>query len=925
LVVSDTSPDYSTQGVIKFNTENTGWFDNLRVDAIGTISKESIPQTYDITKLTHTDNIGIGTTTPSYKLDVSGTGRFTGTVSVATPTASGHAATKGYVDGAIVPADGYIGDIQSHTAGGSLNMGNNAITNINWAGSDDGSGSGLDADLLDNHDSSYFATASGNVDGSGTASYIPKWSDSNTLTNSIIYESGGSIGIGTATPQATLHVDGFARGNYLTPTDNYHFATKAYVDGMDALPAGSSGNTLRHNGSDWIADDFLYNDGSYIGIGLGTVTPAATLDVNGGIQATDITAIETLDAPVMTATETLTVGSGNSGDILDVNADLYVRKGVGVGTTAPTGGIHIKNDNGLKVEASANTYAGRLSTTGPTGGLILAAESDMPLVFKTNNIEKARILGGTETAFGIGTATPQATLHVDGSAYYSDYGRASSSERLVKRNLGSYSVAGYSKREIRIPWADGVAANLIVKVRAIVDSSSVGTRSYLAKTIYLTTYSTPNYIYAQTSHITNRLYSDYISISDFEIDSINKELVLTVYWHTTSTRTIALDMEVFGRDSYRFLGAYVDSLVAIDVSELPSIERVSFNGSVGIGTATPQATLHVQGFARGNYLTPTDNYHFATKKYVDDEIGAGGADGYIGDDRSHNAGGSLNMGSNTLSGSSFSIPASGYTYFTSGNVGIGVNAPGEPLQVGTATTRGAIRIMQVDDAVSDHLQFYNGSTRMGEIGTQDTSWLRINQVTAKNIYTPRYIRADDGFYVDGTTYGITGTGVLKSAGGATVNGALTVSGKLTAGEVDPPYSIDGTIYATYGHSTTGLKEETVGKVSLQKTKNKKGEKSLYSAELNFDKAEQGSDLWLFREVSAFGEDWNDLVVSLTSEGRAEIWYEFIPEENKLIIYGNQPVKVSYRLIAPRFDWPERDTNLYNQTGEAPEGVGIFIR
>ncbi|MCF7906983.1 hypothetical protein K9K85_01735 [Patescibacteria group bacterium] len=169
-----------------------------------------------------------------------------------------------------------------------------------------------------------------------------------------------------------------------------------------------------------------------------------------------------------------------------------------------------------------------------------------------------------------------------------------------------------------------------------------------------------------------------------------------------------------------------------------------------------------------------------------------------------------------------------------------------------------------------------------------------------------------------------------------VEGDATVIGKLTAGEIDPPYSIDGIIYATYGHSTTGLKEETVGKVLLSKIQdtrynNQTNSKyqipnsQIYIAEIDFDNVKKGSDLWLFNEVSAFGEDWNDLVVNLTPEGKADVWYEFIPGENKLIIYGNQPVKVSYRLMAPRFDWPERDTNLYNQTGEAPEGVGIFVR
>jgi len=184
------------------------------------------------------------------------------------------------------------------------------------------------------------------------------------------------------------------------------------------------------------------------------------------------------------------------------------------------------------------------------------------------------------------------------------------------------------------------------------------------------------------------------------------------------------------------------------------------------------------------------------------------------------------------------------------------------------------------------------------------------------------------------------------------DGNLVVEGKITATEMDPPYSIDGTIYATYGHSTTGLKEETTGKVELSQILNSKSEilnKSKYPKSqiqndleirnsdleiggsdyyyyvIDFSEIEVASDLWLFKEITAFGDEWNDLIVTLTPEGKADVWYEFMPKENKLIIYGNQPVKVSYRLMAPRFDWPERDTNLYNQTGKAAEGVGIFVR
>lgn len=54
-------------------------------------------------------------------------------------------------------------------------------------------------------------TAGGVVDGSGTANYIPKWSDSNTIGNSVIYESSSNIGIGTTTPGAKLEVNGSFR------------------------------------------------------------------------------------------------------------------------------------------------------------------------------------------------------------------------------------------------------------------------------------------------------------------------------------------------------------------------------------------------------------------------------------------------------------------------------------------------------------------------------------------------------------------------------------------------------------------------------------------------------------------------------------------------------------------------------------------
>jgi Beta-propeller repeat len=70
---------------------------------IGSIATDSIPKWNGSSLVTSTltesgSNVGIGTTTPTEKLDVVGNARISGTLSVATPVAPTHAATKAYVD-----------------------------------------------------------------------------------------------------------------------------------------------------------------------------------------------------------------------------------------------------------------------------------------------------------------------------------------------------------------------------------------------------------------------------------------------------------------------------------------------------------------------------------------------------------------------------------------------------------------------------------------------------------------------------------------------------------------------------------------------------------------------------------------------------------------------------------------------------------
>jgi len=74
-----------------------------------------------------------------------------------------------------------------------------------WGNNNDGTGSGLDADLLDGYDSAAFAR------GNGTQNYVVKWTGTATVGNSQIFDNGTSVGVGTNAPSNTLDVNGTAR------------------------------------------------------------------------------------------------------------------------------------------------------------------------------------------------------------------------------------------------------------------------------------------------------------------------------------------------------------------------------------------------------------------------------------------------------------------------------------------------------------------------------------------------------------------------------------------------------------------------------------------------------------------------------------------------------------------------------------------
>lgn len=118
----------------------------------------------------------------------------------------------------------------------------------------------------------------GGIIGSGTAGYLPIWAAGTTLGNSIIHQTGSIIDMAGTVRMLNFQLPTGASSTYVLTSDADGVGTwEALPPGV--LPSGVAGQTLRHNGAGWLADSFLYNTGSAIGIG--TTSTLATLTLSG--------------------------------------------------------------------------------------------------------------------------------------------------------------------------------------------------------------------------------------------------------------------------------------------------------------------------------------------------------------------------------------------------------------------------------------------------------------------------------------------------------------------------------------------------------------------------------------------------------------------------------------------------------------------
>jgi len=293
--------DFDSTVEVKYSSAETVSYDVAARDPITEINWANLYAHWDLTGrgiYSTGSNVGIGTTAPGYKLDVSGDIR-----------ATGHwywSPSKNF----------YL---------------NATANNQEWS-----------FDLKNT--------------GTYSGTYWQVWSDTQSSILAVRGDTG-NVGIGTTSPRYKLDVSGTGRFTNPvivgTPTGDTHAATKSYVDSAagGGVGSGTSGQTLRHDGTSWVANSLLYNNGTNIGIG--TTSPGATLDVHGsfelgvgaGTGGTVYAIGFTRTAGAMlydNAGSALTLGGDSTGK----DVTILSNGNVGIGTTSP----------GYKLDVSGTGY-----------------------------------------------------------------------------------------------------------------------------------------------------------------------------------------------------------------------------------------------------------------------------------------------------------------------------------------------------------------------------------------------------------------------------------------------------------------------------------------------------------------------------------------------------------------------------------------
>ena len=259
----------------------------------------------------------------------------------------------------------------------------------------------------------------GTVTGSGTGNYVPRWNGTTALQNSIIYDSGTTVGINTTTGfigrDLAVAGVGVELGRFVNNTNG------PLIDFIKSRSATVGANAKVSNGD--ILGDLIFrgaDDVDFLTRGARIHAMASTA-AGGTIAASKMPADLIFSTAAGTATDDI-------GEKMRITSD----GNVGIGTTAPSSILHTRIANSdyansvtgasliaestgsqAKIVMKVGSKYGVIRTDSAGAIAITPHSSDIYLQSSTIMIVKA------DGRVGIGTASPDAhvNLHIAGSTY----------------------------------------------------------------------------------------------------------------------------------------------------------------------------------------------------------------------------------------------------------------------------------------------------------------------------------------------------------------------------------------------------------------------------------------------------------------------------------------------------------------------------
>jgi hypothetical protein len=643
------------------------------------------------------------------------------------------------------------------------------------------SGSGTLSNLLWDGEGDYFFLSGSNVNGkiitgpdgqtNLSSNYIPKATAGYKLGNSLIYDNGTNVAIGTTSPAQKLDVIGNIR---CVPVSS------AWAEGLSfSMPDTSSWGGLR-----WRRERANADGNHYIGY-VGTDT-----------------------------TDDLVFGSNNAGTQIDNNIRITKAGLVGVGTTVPSTKFHVFGnaevgdstaDTGLIVRhGSGAAQYGRIrfySTStnistihsfptawnsgtflNASAGAINLQGSNGVTFGSWNSVDVAFAQGGNnyfKGSVGIGNASPNAKLDVNGNAIVT--GSLTTTSTIVARNyimatdtlyiqkgVGGYQsyitaeqTAAGTGNSFKF-WNSGTATLMTIGYDG---SVGIGTTS--------PAYKLEVYSGAKTSAFTGLSISNFNNYDGTAASLVTSQLRFAILENDTGTynapaRTFAIlesgnEANNSSGDGFFAISTRFNAVVAQKF-------RITAAGNVGIGTISPTALLELSSSTAASLLNVK---------------GAGG-NGILFVSGS----GAVGIGTTlpttplhvvgVISGSSFSGAGTGLTgtasSLTAGTVTTNANLSGDVTSVGNTTTiaSNAVTTTKIADANVTNAKLANNSITIGStavsLGSTATTIAGLSSVTSTTFVGALTGTATTASYANG----------LNAANTYTVS-QLVTTGKLEAG------------------------------------------------------------------------------------------------------------------------------------------------